>query len=457
MLAVLALLACASPESCSDREDPRPPPVAVDPAPTSSETAAVDPTTLPPAPAPIDIPGVSVALGDCGGGFVTPGPYPNQLQQGDDLHRIVLQDPAALCNDGTPGVVYVRAATEPAHASDWVLHLQGGSHCTTYEECEKRWCGGGFYDASKMSSSWTPESIAGAGIFHEDGRVNDFSCWNQVFFYYCSSDVWQGQGSATLTSVDGAKMALERRGHLIFSAAIASLEAGASSDDGAATLPSILGASQVLLTGTSGGSVGAQLHLDWLRERWPPSVGLLGVFDAALSPAPESVPVEVSDRVDAALAAEHAQTVVDSFVLPWGDESCEAAIAPEDEWQCSQTSRLPYQWITTPFMVRMDQFDPITGAAYEAAGATSDQFAAGVVQSLLHLAGMSVAGRNVGVYGPACAIHVGLESNVWFLDRAIETDGGPVTLDDAVLGFAQGADVAAIDLSESDAACKGPE
>ena len=111
---------------------------------------------------------------------------------GNDLHRLTLRDPNALCNDGSPAVLYIKPAQDPAHSSEWVFHLQGGGNCGGYEECRGRWCGEDFYDAAKMSSQWNPDSIKGQGVF-STSPDNSFSGANQVFLYYCSSDNLIGQ------------------------------------------------------------------------------------------------------------------------------------------------------------------------------------------------------------------------------------------------------------------------
>ncbi len=354
-----------------------------------------------------------------------------------------------MCNDGTPAVLYVRAATDPEHAADWVLHLQGGSDCVSYETCAARYCGDGFYDASKMSSSWTPETISGFGI-HTSAQENVFAGWNHVMFYYCSSDLWIGQAHSTWTSADGASaFTMERRGHQILEAGLEVLEAGGlTSGDGAETLGSILDADRVLFTGTSAGSVGAQAHLDWLRARWPERIDMYGVFDAAVAPAPETAPPDVAALVEEMARERHAQRVAADDTMMFGDESCIASIAdPLDEYGCFNSAQLPYDHVAAPFFVRMDHFDDPTGEIYVSAGATELEFAAAVTASL-DLLGALPQGD---VFGPACGEHIGLEATKVFLGQPVMTPEGPLTLHDAVVLGAAGVDVtvndAAYDLS----------
>ena len=439
MLLVWSLAACVA------QPIPQAPPVLTSDT-ELAETGATTPV--------VEIPALADALGDCGGTFVTPPSHPNQLLPGRDLHRLILDDPAAVCNDGTPAVLYVRAATDPEHLDDWVLHLQGGSHCTTYEECQVRWCGSGYYDASKMSSTWTPETIGGAGIYLPNASQNKFAGYNHAVFYYCSSDVWQGQSGATLTGVDGAQLRVERRGHLILEAGIAALESGATSDSGEQALPSILDASTVLFTGTSGGSVGAQMHLDWLRARWPDPIGLVGVFDAAISPDPSTVSQAVADKLDADAAAEQAHLTADGDLPLFAEESCVAGVPEADRWQCANSTRLPYRWVDTPFLARMDLEDGPTGGAYAAAGATPAEFSNGVAASLALIAARSVDGRLAGAYGPACGAHIGLEEDAWFFRHPVATAEGPVTLEMAVSRYQGGQDVSVIDAAHTASECR---
>ncbi len=437
-------LACAGPEPKDTATAPD-----VDAPPTTEvpETDLPPDETDPPDTTPPVDP-IATVLGDCGGEFQVPPEFPNQLADGDALHEVVLTDADAVCNDGTPAVLYVRAATDPEHAADWVLHLQGGSDCVDYEACAARYCGDGFYDASKMSSQWTPEAIAGFGI-HTESPESAFAGWNHVMFYYCSSDGWQAQAHGTMTSADGtSSFTLERRGHQILEAGFEELEAGgAASGDGAEVLPSILDARLVLFTGTSMGSVGAQTHLDWLRTRWPESVGLYGVFDAAVAPLPETVPAGPSAIVEEWTRERHALRVAADDTPAFGDESCLATVDPADDYVCFNSAQLPYLHVTTPFFVRMDHFDDPTGANYIAAGATELEFAEAVTASL-DLLGALPQGD---VFGPACGEHIGLEASKVFLGQPVMTPGGPLTLHDALVLGAAGVDVtvndAAYDLS----------
>jgi hypothetical protein len=128
------------------------------------------------------------------------GFYPSHVPRGTDLVKVELQSPEAVCNDGSKAVMYVRrsaaGARDPLGVVDnkWIIHLQEGGLCKDYASCLERWCGTGFYDASKMTSKYAPGTMGGKGIFAREA-ANPFGNYNQVYVYYCSSDTWIGRKS----------------------------------------------------------------------------------------------------------------------------------------------------------------------------------------------------------------------------------------------------------------------
>ena len=386
-------------------------------------------------------------LGDCGGAFRDPGRYPNQLAPGTGLARLTMKDPEAVCNDGTPAVLYVRGGSD-----DWVMHLQGGGTCTDFASCAERWCGTGYHDASKMSSRWAPDEIEAIGLTSTDDR-NAFADATQVFFYYCSSDAWTGTSFADLVSDDGRELVIHRRGHAILEAALEQLRSPVGSDDGRQTLPDLDDARSLLFTGTSGGSAGAQENLDWVRSRMPDDVPVYGVFDAAFSPRPETLPDGPRQRIERETRAMIEGLNDASSFLPFADESCvEALGGTDDAWKCHDPASFVYDHVTTPFLARQDYRDPLILGNYTRAHVTEAEFAKAVRESLLSLAelpsraaegaAMSVA---PSAYGPDCGQHVALESHAWFFDAAIEADGVPVSLHDAIVRAVDDGPVSIVD------------
>lgn len=419
---------------------------------------------------PVDVPAdnVSTALGDCAGYYTEPPEYPNQLFSGDELQRYTLGDSNAVCNDGSPAVLYVRGWTDEALKDVWEIHLQGGGSCASWTSCAVRWCGAAYYDASKMSSNWTPEEIGAVGVM-DSGPGNLLSGANHAYFYYCSSDAWAGMGTMSLSApdpedtgnvVDTGSIELPdlpdytmlRHGHTIVEAAIDELEAGVVSDLGEA-MPPLGDADFVLFNGTSGGASGARSHADWLTDRLGANgTTVLAVFDAANTPRTEDWPESLQADLEERNILAWDTTLASSDVPPFVDESCAAIYGSGDEaWRCFTGTWVLYNHITTPFFVRQDLRDigevgellAISVDEHEVAVASSMAALAQVPEDAVEATGMTVT---PGAYAPNCGQHVAMETDDWWRIATVESDDGvPMTFQDAVFAWYQGERVAVID------------
>jgi hypothetical protein len=359
-------------------------------------------------------------LGDCGGEQVEPEAWPNQLQEGEDLHLALLNDSEARCNDGSAPALYVRRG-RGGDEHRWVLHLQGGGDCSSYQSCRDRWCGQQApYDASKMSSRWLPTAIAGLGI-HEDSDRNSLASWSHAWIYYCSSDLWEGDSLTTLADPSGVEptFTMYRQGHGIVEAALEALEDGLASEDGAEELPSLRSAEEVLWTGTSGGSHGAQIHADAVQERLGPDVQERAIFDASVHPDLDLLPLDVQEALSAYLDS------IDAWKAEIGqvstaDQSCLDEVG--DAAACNRASLTLYDHVTTPFLTRMDLYDSVALGAYRQAGLDAGDFAAAVQLSQAQLAELELS-EPVGAYSQACGQHVGIESGTWTYEATLEVEG----------------------------------
>lgn len=277
--------------------------------------------------------------------------------------------PNAVCNDGSPGVMYIRPA--PAGSADedkWVVHLEGGAGAAGAGELLERWCGDRYYDASKMSSSWAPDQINDLGI-SADRADNNFSEWNQVFMYYCSSDQWTGRrrkpmigyiGSHTTLPVD---FSVEFRGHQILVAAMRTLQAGGIFI-GNDALRDLDDATHLLLTGSSAGSGGVRTNGDRLRSQLRqtnPDLKMRLVLDSGVRPIeawvndlvyPGGVPPVVDPYVDMDDYIAQKLARDETWNAPT-DESCLEA-HPSDPETCASSDHLVFHHLTTPFFVRQD-------------------------------------------------------------------------------------------------------
>jgi hypothetical protein len=212
-----------------------------------------------------------------------------------DRHNFPAGSPAK-CTDGTPAAYYTQLN---ASSPNWVLWIEGGGVCESYDDCVGRQKG------SLGSSKYFDKSHAASQLISNDPAENpDFASWNHVWIPYCSGDVWLGQttnplnpwsegdddtfqdmrhlgGSLSLPtslalklynqsskrSGNGAKKDTQFQfaGHTIIAETVAALQAkhnlGKPSENG--DKPS------VILTGCSAGGIGTFHNTEWLAATLP--------------------------------------------------------------------------------------------------------------------------------------------------------------------------------------------
>lgn len=366
------------------------------------------------------------------------------VAEGDDLVRVTLSDPRAVCNDGTPAVMYVRRAASPDQEDRWVFHLQGGGACGG-PDCAARWCGRN----SKMTTAGAPSSMGGVGLMRR-GPENALGDANQVFLYYCSSDNWAGRAPDAVVAAEGdvPRFRLHFQGDAIVDAALDALEEGASSDDGAVTLPALGGGGTALWTGTSGGCQGVANTADRFAARMRAlGVSPALVCDANFGPTDSELPAGAA--LDALLAGRRARfDLTERYSNTNHDESC-VAMHPTDPWRCEWSGYVLANHVTeAPLFLRMSLADRAISDSYVAAGFDLDAFATGVQSALSTAAaggGLESTARPISVYGPGCEQHVGLTNDDWFFSASMTADGAEVTFHDAVVRWLAGDDVAVVD------------
>lgn len=256
-----------------------------------------------------------------------------------DLDRF----PDATCSDGSPGAFYVQPGVGE-DADRWVIWFQGGGYCSAEDRCRAR-----AMEGSKVSSIGLPETTGAEGILSADPAVNPtFASWTHVRLHYCSSDRWTGQrtdpGFAELFPSDPSQP-FSFHGRFIVDAIVSTLL------EPAPGRPTLSEASEVVLTGSSGGAHGLRANLDRvgaaLGDHGAAVVGLsdAGLF-GELPPAAEAT--EDEER-------RSAFTTWDAAL----DDSCLAA-HPTDGWRCLDAARLLAEGhLATPTFFASDQLDPV--------------------------------------------------------------------------------------------------
>lgn len=363
-----------------------------DPSGPDGTVTSPEPTPEPTTP-PSGLPPIADGL-DARCPDVVGGP---KVSPGTDMHRVTLNG-LGHCNDGTPPVMFVRAATDPAHTDDWVVHFEGGGLCRDYEECAARWCGEGpIYDAGNMSSTWSPLTAAGTGIAASN-PLNAFAGWTQVELHYCSSDFWIGH--ATDHGFDGdPPYSVRFEGDLIVSDALDALRTGAVSDDAVEALPSLADAARVVVAGSSSGGWGAILQLEHVRTALPPTAQVLDAPDSAFSPTPLVVDPERAVALEGFIEAfwRDAGDPVWNGVLP---PSCQATV-PETPWVCADIDYVLREHMPVPVVLHHDLYDPVLYDFVGPLGFTVDDYAVTSRDTLRYYA------DNLGfsVHGSACGTH----------------------------------------------------
>jgi pectinacetylesterase len=396
----------------------------------------------------------------CANGGPTYVPFTQApFQMGDigtPMQKVELTGVDSKCNDGTPAYMYIRPASAyhngpqlPPGAlrqEKWVIFFEGGGGCRDEAECLARWCGlTGMDRASAMSSTLSYQAIPGqTGIFRRDPAVNSFAGYNHVYLNYCSSDNWIGSGQQQLAD-SGKLYDISFNGEAIVNDAFTRLldPAGVGPDlarfwpDG---LPSLRTADEIVLVGSSAGSVGLRHHLDRLRERLVRQVygraQIVGVLDAGTAPALWTPAISWGAVAGAPLSyADNLVSVVEPTVRTfWGvddsalDASCldpafaaahvaDGAAHPQ---VCFDTTYTLFNHITTPVFMRQDIFDPVASDRYVAWQLFPGQAAYMQAQNIQSNALVGFAGRlepipvAPGVFTPHCNQHVNIHTNAFF-------------------------------------------
>jgi hypothetical protein len=300
-----------------------------------------------------------------------------------------------------------------------------------------------------MSSQWLPGEMGAFGIADEGGD-NALAGANHVYFYYCSSDNWAGQGTSTLVDPAGAgpSFTMFKHGHSILSAGVAALRE-AVVGEGGWVMPDLDEADRVILNGTSAGTSGVRTHADWLTDTLSPNgTDVRAIFDAANDPDLDALPEPYRSDAFAVYEALWTNALATTDTAPFVDTSCAAADDESSRWLCSVDALVIRQHVTTPFFVRQDLRDYTALSEYlDIPEDTYEALTRDALRGLSDVRTYDGEGSEVvpGTYGPNCAQHVALETNAWWLEATVAQGNARYTFQDAFLDWYDGAEVAVID------------
>lgn len=372
-------------------------------------------------------------------------PPARSVKPGSDLLRVTLEAPLAVCNDGSPGVFYIKPGSGSG-ADKWLIWLEGGGGCTSGESCARRWCGRNIPStAAKMSSKWAPDGIEGAGVFDSPaGATNDFANWNHVVAYYCSSDSWAGRiEHPRLSDPTGTveDFSLVLHGKHILTAMLDVLDEGARSDSGAMQMPPLTEASMVLFSGTSAGGGGARLNADDVRERLlsnNPNVDFRLVVDAGVWTKEPSE--DFSEEASQAFF-DNSYAISSNFRNLFTDASC-LAYHTRDPEKCSEPTHILLEHTETPFFIKMDYSDRVDSPGVYADNETFTRSTYALLQSIAagDFSPEEASARQAGgVFAPNCGHHVALESGE-FYNIKISDGAASASFHDVLSNWARGAE-----------------
>jgi hypothetical protein len=244
----------------------------------------------------------------------------------------------ALCNDGSPAIYYFRPS--PSNRTEWVIHLQGGSGCTSAGSCAARWGDEGMpntnrqtsFDFHRMSNCDEPPVDTFEGLLSTDPEKNpDFHDWNLVLVEYCSSDFHNGDAAPDQDHD------FYFRGKRNLTAVIEDLQ-----NTQITPRHSLGQATEVLFSGSSAGSSGMRLNLDYVTEMLA-HAQVCGVADAALEP--ESLADSTPARLQR--VAEYLGLIPEQSCF---EETCNADL-------CTSNPHVGLHHVQTPYFAQMDQND----------------------------------------------------------------------------------------------------
>ncbi len=384
------------------------------------------------------------------------GKYHNELEKGTDLQRLELSAPDALCNDGTHAQLYVRPAT-PGNEKKWVLYLQGGGGCVGHAECSARWQGtqDGGYDATKMSTRYNPDTALAEGMFERSAR-NPVGGWNQVYFYYCSSDAFSGTNANAIlfdpTNSAAKPFSLRFLGRRILEGAIEQLKNGAAAtlkdSPGvvAYNMPALKDAETVILAGSSAGAAAVRRNVDWLATKFNPSVNYTAIAEATVTtPAGRYGGARGIEFDECSARNDYAERERPNSHLTAFDESCKAAHEPTgDAWRCFDTHHVLHHHITTPLLLRHDLTDPKAVSLPKLAGITLEQWIAvqnEYFQTLVNRVDFDHEPERIArapsFFAPNCGAHIVFHKDSYY-QHQVKISGAEVSMNDAVTRWLKG-------------------
>lgn len=404
-------------------------------------------------PVPCEYPPIDQGTG-CPVSFL-PNPAPPAAPVNTILHRVTLNSPETTCNDGSPGVFYVRPSMGPGGWNKWLIVLEGGG--TGFDPVGtldtgmwNRWTGGSGSALDCVANASTDWIDASTGTPGRDGIVDHpeqavfpgildirntaFAFWNVVFVNYCSSDSWSGQAQGVELEDAGPwnvggdtyqGFKADFNGHNIIKSVLDHLK-----DPGTWTpdaqefhMYDLDDAWEVLIAGESAGGGGVLNNLDWIASelKHAPVHGSIGASHQPPIGVPgdawfldQRPPINnISDIQEGSEVRIQQVDRINGFL----DESCVAALGITDKWQCQQLSSTE-QHLATPHFVKQDMSDPLISGPW-----LPGNYQAGLLEDYTAW----IAAQQPRFFAPNCGHHASLNAQEYF-DHRLQLFETPIGL-----------------------------
>jgi hypothetical protein len=264
--------------------------------------------------------------------------------------------PNAFCNDGSRPIYYHRQGSGQG-AKRWVIWLEGGSGCGSDDPASPYWCGHRKNTVMSTSNGF-PIVLKGLGIFSGLKAKNpDFYSYNHVMIHYCSGDFWRGQGIQKVID-KSTKEQWWFSGQRILEAVLKDLEKKKGFSN----------ASNIILTGTSAGAIGATMNANLLKSLYP-TKDIVTVIDAGwVNPFQRFDPMKAGGFNDEAVIDPELIFSSYEFTQAQPDQACILSVNYCPPFaKCMNRSKwcmLPgvaARYLKVPFFAIHDHYDRVLG------------------------------------------------------------------------------------------------
>eukprot|EP00928_Gymnodinium_smaydae_P091011 TRINITY_DN74714_c0_g1_i1.p1 TRINITY_DN74714_c0_g1~~TRINITY_DN74714_c0_g1_i1.p1 ORF type:complete len:469 (-),score=49.11 TRINITY_DN74714_c0_g1_i1:166-1476(-) len=199
---------------------------------------------------------------------------PEEADAHPTWRTVLLTDAAAqrgaVCLDGSPAGYYIESGYGDG-ADKWIVHLQGGGWCVSIDDCFER-AQTNLGSSKDFKSREAKNEFLGwydggaQGLLSNSCSINpDFCNWNKVYVRYCDGASYSGNVPNPIPVGSGSYIYF--RGRYILDAVLDSLLI----DEGMAK------GTKLIAKGCSAGGLGIWLHLDYIRQRVPKRIDIVGV------------------------------------------------------------------------------------------------------------------------------------------------------------------------------------